>query len=182
VKRPVTKATGLTDRLDRVLFYATRVHGGQVHGGKAYRQIRATSSIRAPHNRKPGEQQQEKEPMAIGTKPAFTAMANRHPADELADIRDQIAVLKTRETKLRNALLNAEQSDRIGEEWIAEITQWKSNRLDNAALKKHFGLEALQPFMRESVTNSIKLISIQTGKRRLHRSEETPLGGPLLQA
>jgi len=110
--------------------------------------------------------------MEIEATPAFTAMANRHPADEIADIRDQIAVLKTRETKLRDALLNAEQSDRIGEEWIAEITQRKSNRLDNAALKKHFGLEALQPFLRESVTKSIRLISIQTGKRRLHRAEK----------
>jgi hypothetical protein len=34
---------------------------------------------------------------------------------------------------LRDALLNAEQSDRIGEEWIAEITQRKSNRLDVTA-------------------------------------------------
>jgi hypothetical protein len=113
--------------------------------------------------------------MAIGTKPVSTAMGNRHPADELADIRDQIAVLKTRGTKLRNALLSAEQSDRIGEEWIAEITQWKSNRLDNAALKKHFGLEALQPFMRESVTKSIKLISIQTGKRPFTGVRRHPL-------
>src|SRR5262249_51183671 len=39
--------------------------------------------------------------------------------------RDQIAVLKTRETKLRDALLNAERSDRIGEDWIAQITQRK---------------------------------------------------------
>src|SRR5262249_42789937 len=66
------------------------------------------------------------EPMEIGATSAFTSMANRHPADEIADIRDQIAVLKTRETKLRDALLNAEQSERIGEEWIAEITQRKS--------------------------------------------------------
>ena len=110
--------------------------------------------------------------MEIGATSAFTSMANRHPADEIADIRDQIAVLKTRETKLRDALLNAEQSERIGEEWIAEITQRKSTLLDKAALKKHFGLEALQPFMRESVTKSIKLISIQTGKRRLRRAEK----------
>jgi hypothetical protein len=80
--------------------------------------------------------------------------------------------LTTRETELRNALLNAEQSDRIGEEWIAEITQRKSNRLDSAALKKHFGMEALQPFMQESVTKSIRLISVQTGKRRLHRTQK----------
>jgi hypothetical protein len=110
--------------------------------------------------------------MENGAKPAFTAMANRHPADEIADIRERIAALKTREVELRDAMLTAELSDRIGEEWIVEITQRKSNRLDNAALKEHFGLEALQPFMRESVTKSISLISIQTGKRRLHRTEE----------
>jgi hypothetical protein len=34
---------------------------------------------------KPKEQQQENEPMEIGSKPAFTAMANRHPADELVN-------------------------------------------------------------------------------------------------
>ena len=31
--------------------------------------------------------------MEIGSK-AFTAMTNRHPADEMADIREQIKVLK----------------------------------------------------------------------------------------
>jgi hypothetical protein len=103
----------------------------------------------------------------------LTAIANRHPADEIADIRDQITALKTRETQLRDALLTAEQTDRIGDEWIAEITQHKSNRLDNDALKKHFGLEALQPFMRATVTKSIRLINIQTGKRRRHRSEQS---------
>jgi hypothetical protein len=77
---------------------------------------------------------------------------------------------------LRDALLKAEQSGRVGEEWIAEVTQRKTSRLDNDALKKHFGPEVLQPFMRESVTKSIGLISIQTGKRRFHRagkSDET---------
>jgi len=43
----------------------------------------------------------ESELMEIEATPAVTAIANRHPADEIADIRDQIAVLKTRETKLR---------------------------------------------------------------------------------
>jgi hypothetical protein len=119
-----------------------------------------------------GEQQQEDEPMEIGAKP-FTAMTNSHPADEIADIREQIKELKTREAELRNALLNAEQPDRIGQEWIAEIKEWKSHRLDNDALEKHFGTEALQPFMRESIIRSIKLISTQTGKRRHHRTEKT---------
>jgi len=70
---------------------------------------------------------------------------------------------------LRDALLNAERSDRIGEDWIAQITQRKSNRLDNSALKKHFGLEALQPFMRENVTKSIRLINRKTA---LHSAKE----------
>jgi hypothetical protein len=96
----------------------------------------------------------------------------RHPAEELADIRHQIKALETRETKLRDALLNAEQLERIGEEWIAEVSQQKGHRLDNDALKKHFGLEALQPFVRESVANLIKLISIQAGKQRCHKAEQ----------
>jgi hypothetical protein len=116
----------------------------------------------------------ESEPMEIDPKAStLTETANRHPADEIADIRDQIAALKTRETQLRDALLTAELSDRIGEEWIAEIKESKSSRLDNDALRKHFGLEALQPFMRESAIKSIKLISVRTGKRRRHGTEKT---------
>lgn len=111
----------------------------------------------------------EIDPKAI----TLTETANRHPSDEIADIRDQIAALKTRETQLRDALLTAELSDRIGEEWIAEIKESKSSRLDNDALRKHFGLEALQPFMRESVIKSIKLISVRTGKRRRHGAQKT---------
>jgi hypothetical protein len=110
--------------------------------------------------------------MEIGPK-ACTVMTNRHPADEMADIREQIKVLKTREAELRHTLLNAEQADRIGEEWIAEIRQSKRKQLDTDALKEHFGPEALQPFEGESVIKSIKLISVQTGKRPRRRSENT---------
>jgi hypothetical protein len=110
--------------------------------------------------------------MDIGSK-AFTAMTNRHPADEMADIRERIKVLKTREAELRHTLLNAEQADRIGEEWLAETKQSKRKQLDNDALKEHFGPEALQPFERESVIKSIKLISVQTGKRPRRRTEKT---------
>jgi len=53
-----------------------------------------------PHTRGNNDNR-ENELMEIGATLAFTTMANRHPADEIADIRDQIVVLKTRETKLR---------------------------------------------------------------------------------
>jgi hypothetical protein len=112
--------------------------------------------------------------MEIGSK-AFTAMTNRHPADEMADIREQIKVLKTGEAELRHTLLNAEQADRIGEEWIAEIRQSKRKQLDNGALKEHFGPEALQLFERESVIKSIKLISVQTGNRPHSETEKTAM-------
>ena len=46
-------------------------------------------------------------------------------------------------------MLIALGSSGIGEEWIAE-TDVKSNRLNGAAVKEHFGLEALQPFTRTS--------------------------------
>jgi hypothetical protein len=52
-------------------------------------------------------------------------------------------------------------SSGIGEEWNAE-TDVKSNGLNGAAVKEHFGPEALQPFMRTSVIRMLKLTSSQT--------------------
>src|SRR5262249_23572625 len=59
----------------------------------------ATRSIRVPHYRNPANNNRETNLMEFGAKPAFTAMAYRHPADEIADIRDESAALKNRESE-----------------------------------------------------------------------------------
>jgi hypothetical protein len=48
---------------------------------------------------------------------------NRHPADELADVRAGLKRLQEREGELR-ALLLAKNADLVGDEYSAEIRSW----------------------------------------------------------
>jgi hypothetical protein len=64
-------------------------------------------------------------------------------------VRQQIAVLKKQETDLREILINATELDRVGDDWIAKVSEQKRRLLDREALENHFGADTLQPFMRE---------------------------------
>jgi hypothetical protein len=75
-----------------------------------------------------------------------TRLTNRHPADELADVRAQIRSLQERETELRTTILNGKCS-LAGDDYIAVVQTRPQNRVDIPALRKHFGA-ALKPFMR----------------------------------
>jgi hypothetical protein len=73
--------------------------------------------------------------------------ANRHPADQLAEVRAEIENLKAREKVLRTFLLENEK-DRRGEQ-----------RLDSAAAKNHLG-ELLDPFFVTSTFTTVRLIRV----------------------
>jgi hypothetical protein len=88
----------------------------------------------------------------------FRLEMNRHPADELAEIRPMLAALKAREAELRQRLLTG--NDLRGDGWRAHIQVQSRERLDVAAVKQHFASEVLEPFMVKSDIPVIKLTRI----------------------
>ena len=78
--------------------------------------------------------------------PSMHARQNRHPADQLADVRAEIRALQQREDELRRQLV--ESGDLTGAEWKAQIVNRTQERLDCDAVIKHFGKTALQPFLK----------------------------------
>jgi hypothetical protein len=81
---------------------------------------------------------------------------NRHPADRLADVRSQIKKLEETEAQLREELIASPQNRR-GDEWIAKIIQQDSGRYDLAAIVKHYGTAALEPFKSNRSITYVKL-------------------------
>jgi hypothetical protein len=92
-----------------------------------------------------------------------TVGSNRHPADAMHDVRERIAEFEERKDELREILIAATEAERVGEEWIAHVSEQHRKALDREALTEHFGAEALQPFMRESVATMVTLKAVHTG-------------------
>jgi hypothetical protein len=84
-------------------------------------------------------------------------MSNRHPADQIADVRQRIGVLKKQEAGLRKILINATEADRVGDEWIARVSEQKKRLLDREGLERQFGTDAIRPFMYDSVSTRLKV-------------------------
>jgi hypothetical protein len=80
---------------------------------------------------------------------------NRHPADELADVRAEIKQLKIREAELRRELMSG--ADRRGVQWQAIVHNSRREYLDTKATIEHFGRDAMLPFFKEATTVSIRL-------------------------
>jgi len=79
---------------------------------------------------------------------------NRHPVDELADIRAEQKRLKDREDELRQMIISG-QVGPVGDQHEASIRETVSERLDTAAVRKEFGLAKLRPFLKPSTTTVI---------------------------
>jgi hypothetical protein len=80
---------------------------------------------------------------------------NRHPVDELADVREQIRRLQMRERELRDCIM--EGSSFIGDEYRAELHMQRRETLDTKEMKRQLGLEALQRFTRTTEVMLVKL-------------------------
>jgi hypothetical protein len=78
---------------------------------------------------------------------------NRHPADALADVREEIRALQQREEILRQELIVSD--DHIGAEW--EATIHNRAQLDTGAVIKHFGTATLRPFFRHIEFKQVRL-------------------------
>jgi hypothetical protein len=82
--------------------------------------------------------------------------ANRHPIDQLADLRAKIRELKDREDALRRVILGGRCS-LVGDEFEATIKKQITSRLDQSAAIRELGLERLRPFMTSSETTVIRV-------------------------
>jgi hypothetical protein len=81
-------------------------------------------------------------------------MSNRHPADQMASVRSELAQLKRREAELRAILLVAD--DLCGDEWQVQLQERTTSRLNIAAAREGLG-DALNPYMRSSTTTYVLL-------------------------
>jgi hypothetical protein len=70
---------------------------------------------------------------------------NRHPADRLADIREQIRQLESEEAKLRAYLLH-HPDDLCGHDFEAIVASQTRKRLDLAGLARHVGDAVVERF------------------------------------
>lgn len=75
------------------------------------------------------------------------AKSNRKPADELADLREQIRILTEREQILRSQMI-AGQVSLYGDEHEVHITISKSERINTNKIVKELGREFLRPYLR----------------------------------
>lgn len=71
---------------------------------------------------------------------------NRKPPDELADVRERIKELKSREEKLRQMLITGE-ADLVGDDFAATVSTMTSERIDTPKLRKELGPEKLRAFL-----------------------------------
>lgn len=71
---------------------------------------------------------------------------NRHPVDDLHDVREQLGILKRRERELREEVLD-NPDDLEGDECAAQIREHSYETLDIEAVIAHFGRERLRPFL-----------------------------------
>lgn len=83
-------------------------------------------------------------------------MQNRHPADELSDVRAEIKRLTEREQELRSYLLEHPQ-DRIGVEHTATIGEQRRSRVDLKALADEIGHSILQRFTHFTSCRTVRL-------------------------
>lgn len=81
---------------------------------------------------------------------------NRHPVDELADVRTQIRELQICEDELRRQVLVGE-CGLVGDEYKACIREGTQGRLDTRALRAHYGPDALAPFTRNTGVRAVFL-------------------------
>jgi hypothetical protein len=64
---------------------------------------------------------------------------NRHPADELAEVRQQIRNLKRREAELREMIMELPRVERMGMNFVAIVFERKRRVLNVRKVEEEFG-------------------------------------------
>jgi hypothetical protein len=91
-------------------------------------------------------------------------MDNRHPVDELAEIRAERRRLGEREAALRSQLLMP-NADLVGDDYFAHVHQFEREELSRAALEQRFGTAAVAACVR-IVNYKIVALSRRARQRR----------------
>ena len=94
------------------------------------------------------------------------AETNRHPVDQLADVREMIREMKEREDALRTALM-APGADLCGAEFKGRLVTSVRSVLDRDALEARFGTEAVKACCRDAQSTAVRLV-----RRRKRRDDE----------
>ena len=81
------------------------------------------------------------------------SLPNRHPVDELADLRKQMRQIEQRIEELRELVISGSCS-LVGDEHAAALKVKTSQRIDIKELRRAFG-EAIAPFVREHRTTYV---------------------------
>jgi hypothetical protein len=79
---------------------------------------------------------------------------NRHPIDELADVRAEIKRLEAREAALRRRVIQS--GDMAGDEFEGVLKRTIQERVDVPAAKRELGA-VLRPFLRERACEQLWL-------------------------
>jgi hypothetical protein len=86
--------------------------------------------------------------------PSNASNANRHPVDQLADVRAEIKRLEQRERQLRSQVIRS--GDVTGDEFEGVIKRSTQQRVDVTAARRELG-EVLRPFLRERPFEQLRI-------------------------
>jgi hypothetical protein len=86
--------------------------------------------------------------------------ANRHPADQLSDVRAQIKQLEQEEAELRAYLLR-HPDDLVGLEYTALVSSRSYKRVDMEGLRREVGDAAIR---RHTTTTPVSFVRLKTRK------------------
>ena len=74
---------------------------------------------------------------------------NRHPVDELADVRTEMKRLEAREAVLK-AIVLTDGCKLDGDDFEATVSRSSVERVDTTAVRKHLGEDGIRPFLKQS--------------------------------
>jgi hypothetical protein len=87
--------------------------------------------------------------------PKQSKSQNRHPVDQLFDVREQIKVLEAQEKELRAHIMDSGDTD--GDEHVAMIKESSRKTLDRPALEARYGKDVIAGFCKESAVTTLTL-------------------------
>lgn len=80
---------------------------------------------------------------------------NRHPVDELADVRAEIKRLQEHEAELKSQIIGTRQM--LGNEFEAKLTEVVTERVDVPALRKYMG-NGIREFLKPSSAITLRIV------------------------
>ncbi len=82
---------------------------------------------------------------------------NRHIVDQLADVREQIKLLKEQEEFLKNKIVSMGQNTVSGDEYVATASLGESSRLDRAKVEAAMGTAWVRKHLSTSKFITVRL-------------------------